>query len=154
MNRFEVLGFGTQLILDGFQADPARLTDPQLLEQVLRDLGSLLDRGSTSETALVRIEGQVVGGYSIGAVEDEAQVSIHTFPSIRKLSMAAFSTHDMPVDAATSVFRHRFAVGRYESRVHGRARLLPTDPDRLRIVITGDREYTRLRLRDVLSTAS
>lgn len=152
LNRFDTLGYGTQLILDGFQADAESLVDADLLSQVLRDLGALLDDGPAAGSVLVDLEGDVLPGFSVGAVQHEAQVAIHTFSANRKLSLAAFSRHDMAVDAVTSVFRHRFGVGRYESRVHARARLLPHDEPSLRRAIYGDRTYTRLRLRDLPNT--
>lgn len=151
VNRFDALGYGTHLILDGFRADPASLGEATLIEEVVRDLGARLESGAPGDTLVLRVAGGQARGFSAALVQGESHLCVHTFPALHKLTLAAFSTRNVPVDAFSSVFRHRFAVGRTESRVHGRARLLPDEPHLLERILRGDRAFARLRLRDLLT---
>jgi S-adenosylmethionine/arginine decarboxylase-like enzyme len=89
-------------------------------------------------------------GISAALVGAEAHVCLHAFPSLHKLSLEAFSTRALPTQAITETFLERFGVGRHESRVHGRGRLLPRRQEALERALGGDRDYARLRLRDLL----
>ncbi len=151
MNRFDALGYGTHLILDGFRADAPSLERAALIDEVVRELGARLESGAAGDTLVLHVDDGALRGYSAALVQGESHLCVHTFPALHKLTLEAFSTRSLPVDTFSSVFRHRFDVGRTESQVHGRSRLLPTAPDALERVLRGDRDYARLRLRDLLT---
>lgn len=149
MNGFDPLGYGTHLILDGFRADAIALRDDELVDAVLRAVGDLMHEGSGVSTARVRT-GSGDAGVSAALLAPESQLCIHTFEDLDKLSLTVFSTRSVPTEQVTRTFVERFRVGRLESRVHGRARLLPTEEEGLQAALRGERDYARLRLRDLL----
>jgi len=151
VSRLDALGYGTHLILDGFRADPDGLVRRSLIDEVVRELGARLEGGGAGEAIVLLFEEGVDRGLSAALVQGESHLCVHTFPALHKLTLDAFSTRSVPVDAIASAFRHRFEVGRTESQIHGRGRLLPRERDPLERAVRGDRDYARLRLRDLLS---
>ncbi len=149
MNAYDTLGFGTHLILDGFRADGARLAEEA---RIVAALEAILDLMGEAGAGPVRVRHAPDGGEAISAalVGAEAHVCLHAFPALHKLSLEAFSTRALPTQAITETFLERFGVGRHESRVHGRGRLLPRRQEALEQALDGDRDYARLRLRDLL----
>ena len=149
MNAYDTLGYGTHLILDGFRADTARLADATRISAALEAVLDLMGEagGAIARVERTRDDG---GGISAALVGAEAHVCLHAFPELHKLSLEAFSTRALPTQAITDAFLQRFGVGRHESRVHGRGRLLPRRQDALERAVDGDRDYARLRLRDLL----
>jgi len=152
VNGFDPLGYGTHLILDGFRADRGPLADADLLDSVLRALGHLLHEAGDVITASVRGHDEEGDGVSAALVAAESQLCIHTFAGLEKLSLEAFSTRSLPTEAITRMFVERFRVGRLECRIHGRGRLLPRERASLEQVLQGERDYARLRLRDLLGS--
>ncbi len=150
MNGFDPLGYGTHLILDGFRADVAQLGDAAQIEAILRSLGDLLDETGDVSSVSVPASEDGDAGYSAALVAAESQLALHSFAGLGKLSLDAFSTRSLPTDALVSAFVERFRVGRLESRLHGRARLLPRESALLERALHGERDYARLRLRDLL----
>ncbi len=149
MNGYDNLGYGTHLILDGFRADAARLTDDAAIAAALEAvLGLMGETGAAG--VLLRHDRDGAAGASAAIVGAEAHACLHAFPALRKLSLDAFSARSLPSQAVTEAFLQRFAVGRYESRVHGRGRLLPPGHEGIERALDGDRDYARLRLRDLL----
>jgi len=151
VNGYDTLGFGTHLILDGFRANAARLADEGRVEAVLRSVLALMGE---SGSGIFRLRVARDGGRGISAalVGAEAHLCLHSFPAFDKLSLEAFSTRALPTQAITEAFLQGFGVGRYEARVHGRGRLLPREVAGLEQALDGDRDYARLRLRDLLSS--
>lgn len=147
MNGYDPLGYGTHLIVDGFRVDAARPADEEAFAAALREIFTLMG-GSGGEPVIVRSEGeQGLSGAIVGA---EAYLCLHTFPTIDKLSLEAFSGRAIASQPITDAVVERFGVGRVECRVHGRGRLLPRGRDALEHALLGDRSYARLRLRDLL----
>lgn len=144
------LGYGTHLILDGFRADGTLLADATSVESVLTELGELMNETDGVSTVTVVASRGDRGGLSGALVAAESQLCIHTFAQLHKLCLEAFSSRTVPADAVTRMFVERFRVGRYECRVHGRSRLLPRERDALEQALRGERDYVRLRLRDLL----
>jgi len=149
VNGYDTLGYGTHLILDGFRADAARLAEDAAIEATLEAMLVLMGETSTAGVLLRHAQdgGAGISGVLVGA---EAHVCLHAFPALHKLSLEAFSTRSLPNQAITEAFLQRFAVGRYESRVYGRGRLLPRQQEGIERALDGDRDYARLRLRDLL----
>lgn len=150
VNGYDTLGYGTHLILDGFRADAARLVDAQRVEAVLRSALALMGEAGSGVFRL-RAAGDGGRGISAALVGAESHLCLHTFPAFKKLSLEAFSTRTLPTQAITEAFLEGFGVGRHEARVHGRGRLLPRQAEALDQALGGDRDYARLRLRDLLS---
>lgn len=154
VNSYEGLGYGTHVILDGFRADAARLGDRHAVEAALQAIGAEIDAPGKDARLLVRPSDDAMEGLSAVLVGAESHVSLHTFGSLRKLCLEAFSPRTLPIEAITAAFVERFGVGRYECRVYGRGRLLPRGGEALQRALDGDRQYARLRLRDLLAADS
>ncbi|MEJ2666956.1 MAG: S-adenosylmethionine decarboxylase [Deinococcales bacterium] len=150
VNGVDPLGYGTHLILDGFRADDVLLTDAASVESVLADLGELMNETGSVSRVTVLASPDAREGLSGALVAAESQLCIHTFAPLHKLSLEAFSSRSLPADAVKRVFVERFRVGRVECRIHGRGRLLPRAQEPLELALRGERDYVRLRLRDLL----
>lgn len=152
VNSYDALGYGTHVVLDGFRADTARLADPAVVASVLTEIAGAMELTGTADRLLVQRPDDREAGHSVGLIDGESHVCLHTFGGLRKLTLDAFSTRFLPVEAITGVFVERFSVGRYEGQVHGRSRLLPRQAEALARALDGDRQYARVRLRDVLGS--
>lgn len=148
MNGYDTLGYGTHLILDGFRADSVRLAEEPRIAAALEAILDLMGESGVGPVQVLHARDG--GGISAALVGAEAHVCLHAFPALHKLSLEAFSTRALPTQAITEAFLERFGVGRHESRVHGRGRLLPRRQGALERALDGDRDYARLRLRDLL----
>ncbi|HRQ10030.1 MAG: hypothetical protein WC972_03180 [Trueperaceae bacterium] len=147
MNAGESIGFGTQICLDGAKADVEALADVELARRVIAELAAAVE-GSNPGAAP---EGVVVldlqrEGHSAALVVGETSVSLHSFPSVRAVTLKFFSVRDLPLGRTTKLFLEAYGVGRYQSAVSGRSLLVPRDPDRLRLALAGERDYTWLRV--------
>ncbi len=151
VNSYDALGYGTHLILDGFRATAADLAGAGDIDDVLTAFGALIEPASGPQRRLIQPGDDGTEGVSAAVVGSEAHLCLHTFGTLRKLSLEAFSTRTLPVQSLTELFVERFAVGRYEAHVRVRGRLLPRQDDALRRALEGDRQYARVRLRDLLS---
>lgn len=152
MTTFDALGFGTHLILDGFRADAGRLADRDAVAGLLHELAGSLRAATAAEVVWGPRDPRDPGGLSAALVHAEVHLALHTFPQLGKLTLDLFSTRTVPVDAVAARFRAVFAVGRQEASVHGRGRLLPARGEALTRTLRGDRDYARLRLRDLLGS--
>lgn len=151
VSSFDPFGYGTHIILDGFRAAPESLADAQLLDAALRSIGERMhESGNVTTVSVHATSSGAGGGVSAALVAAESQAAVHAFPELRRLSLQAFSTRSLPTAEVTRAFVERFHVGRYECRVHGRARLLPNETEELERALLGERDYARLRLRDLL----
>jgi len=147
VNAGESIGFGTQICLDGAKADVEALADVALTRRVIADLAAVVegpDAGVTPENVVVLDRHRE--GHSAALVVGETSVSLHSFPTVRAITLKFFSVRDLPLDSASKLFLESYGVGRFQSAVSGRSLLLPRDPDRLRLALAGERDYTWLRV--------
>lgn len=143
MRRFDVLGYGNVLSLDGFRAVAPTPTTPSDIESFLGELGELLDPGGGPRVH-VSAGDDGVSGLSVSA---EAQILVHTFPEHQRIVFRAFSRRILPVITLSERVRVRFGIGRLESQLRQRTVLIPSEeqapPGR---VLAGERSYARLRV--------
>lgn len=155
-----LLGFGTQVILDGRAAAAQALSSRRQIEEFV--LG-LLDRVETDdedrresgpERTIARVQsGEDRGGPGVSAVvaRGETAVMLHTFSDFGRLTMRLVSARSVPVDHVINEFRRVFGVGRSQSHVTTRFRAFPADGDELERFLAGERAYARLRLNEPLA---
>jgi S-adenosylmethionine decarboxylase len=135
----ESLGYGTHLILDGFNADAERLQDTNVVNACLQDVAGLLE--STQSDILSVSE---TTGISATLRLAESHLSLHTYST--NLSLQIFSRHDVRLSEITDLLTQHFAVRRVESFLSNHARTMPQDVAVRRRVLLGDRAYSELRL--------
>ena len=133
------LGYGTQLILDGFNAEPQFLQDASVVTACLNEVAALLE--STPGDVLTIDD---VAGMSATLRLSESQISLHTYSA--NLSLQLFSRHDVRLSEVSDVLVKHFSVRRIESFLSSHAKTLPQDPEARKKVLVGDRAYSALRL--------
>lgn len=137
----ENLGHGTQLIIDGFNAEAGSVKNTATLEACLREVAGLLE---PSKTDLLTIE--TASGKSAALRLAESHVSLHLFHDSRNLCLQLFSRHGVPPGEVTGVLEKHFRVRRAESYLSNHAKTMPLDEATRKRVLQGDRNYCALRL--------
>lgn len=138
----EILGYGTHLIVDGFQAGPT-LADTGALLSFLREAAGRLEPQQAAPFELV-VEAE--DGASLALVAPESHLSLHAYPELAVVSMRVFSRRSTPVAELLSEFERSFRVGRFESQQANISKALPRDAALLERALRGDRQYTLARL--------
>jgi S-adenosylmethionine/arginine decarboxylase-like enzyme len=136
----ESLGYGTQLIVDGFKAE-ADLTNTATLETCLREVAALLEPTQAEVLSVATPLGR-----SATLRLAESHVSLHTFAPPGSLCLYVFSRHDVHPKEITEVLEKHFGVRRVESYLSNHARTMPLDDKAKERVLLGDRSYCALRL--------
>jgi S-adenosylmethionine/arginine decarboxylase-like enzyme len=137
----ENLGYGTLLIVDGFNAATDSLTNVATIEACLRDVAGLLE---SNQPELLSLETPL--GLSAALRLPESHLSIHTFNQGNLLSLGLFSRHDVRPGDVTDALEKHFDVRRVESYLSNHSRTMPADYDKRQRVLLGDRHYCALRL--------
>jgi S-adenosylmethionine/arginine decarboxylase-like enzyme len=139
----ESLGYGTQLILDGFNADTERLQSERVITTCLTDVAALLE--PTQEEVVSITEPT---GISATLRLAESHLSLHTYTTT--LSLQIFSRHNVRLSEVSDLLAKYFMVRRVESFLSNHAKTLPQDVEAKKKVLLGDRTYSSLRLEAVL----
>lgn len=140
----ETLGYGTQLIVDGFNAE-ADLSSTQKIEACLREVAGLLE---STQAELLSLE--TPSGKSATLRLAESHVSLHMFQDPNSLCLQLFSRHDVRPGEVTDVLEKYFSVRRLESYLSNHARTMPADNEARQRALLGDRNYCALRLAPAL----
>lgn len=139
----ESLGYGTQLILDGFNADAERLKDVTVVNACLNEVSVLLEPVQSEVLTVTEAT-----GISATLRLSESHLSLHTFNA--NLSLQIFSRHDVPLSEVADLLTKHFSVRRVESFLSTHAKTLPQDVEARKKVLAGDRAYSSLRLEAAL----
>ncbi len=135
----ESLGYGTQLILDGFSADAERLQDKHVVTACLNEVAGLLE---PTQADMLSVNDP--SGISVVLRLNESHVSLHTHTTT--LSLQIFSRHDVPLSEVSGLLTKHFGVRRLESFLSNHAKTMPQDVATRQKVLAGDRAYSSLRL--------
>lgn len=143
----ESFGYGTQVCLDGASADPGALADVESARRFVRELVSAVENTchELTDASVVMVDAGP-DGYSAALVAGETSVSLHVFVELRSVALQLFSPHSVPAGNVTELFLAAFRVGRYQSGVRGRGLILPSDRALLTRMLSGQRDYARLRV--------
>jgi S-adenosylmethionine/arginine decarboxylase-like enzyme len=137
----ESLGYGTQLIVDGFSAEAEPLADALPVEACLREVANMLESSQSEPLTM-----DSATGMSATLRLSESHVSLHTFTHLATLSLAIFSRHELRPSDMTELLGKYFGVRRVESYLSSHSRTMPQDEAAARRVLAGDRAYSALRL--------
>jgi S-adenosylmethionine decarboxylase len=143
----DTLDYGRRFIVDGTRPGAWPPLDRTDVEAYLLQLHDQLEGGRVPTiTQLV----EDVDGFSAAACGAEAHVVLHLFPALGYVSLQVFSRRDVLLSDMTRNLGQHFGVGRFESHLGNATKSLPKEPERLRRVLAGDRDYARIRLTDKL----
>jgi S-adenosylmethionine/arginine decarboxylase-like enzyme len=137
----ENFGYGTLLIVDGFNADGENLKDVTTIETCLREVAGLLEANQSDLLSL-----ETSSGNSATLRLAESHVSLHTFRDPSSLCLRVFSRHDVRPGDITDLLEKHFGVRRVESYLSNHSRTMPSDSEARQRALLGDRNYCELRL--------
>jgi S-adenosylmethionine decarboxylase len=146
--RLELFGFGPHLMIDGYHADPSKLGDESLVLEVLRRLPGQMDMTAVLPPQVFYNSGlrPQDAGLSGVVVVAESHIAIHTFPERGFVSLDVFSGKDFDSQTALAALVEVFEVGRYDTHLTNRGKEFPRDPDAVRRIVAGEREYLEARI--------
>ena len=136
------LGYGAQVIVDGYGASAPLHDEGWVIETAYRLLGTL---GSPANDPL-KVSYWFPDGVSVGLALPEAHLTLHTFAARRLVCLGVFSPQLLSARGMTDMFRERFAVGRLEGHLGSRSVLLPQAEKVALEYLLGERSYTDVRL--------
>jgi S-adenosylmethionine decarboxylase len=142
----ELFGFGPHLMIDGYDANPEKLRDAELVRRVLDEL--------PEEMEMTKVLPPFVYSYGPGGEDGvtgvviiaESHIAIHTFPKKRFLSIDIFSCKAFDMGKALRRLAETFEIGRYETHMIHRGKEFPNDPELARKIVLGEREYLEARV--------
>lgn len=148
MTTSEGLGFGTQVSLTGVYADAETLGDRDALTAVLTAMVGEVEQSPQSHDldAQLAVVGDDLDGLSGCLIKGETVAQVHTFTSLRTVTLQLFSAHDISLSTTTKQFIEAYSVGRFESSVRAYGRYPRRDEQALKTLLLGEREYARLRV--------
>jgi S-adenosylmethionine/arginine decarboxylase-like enzyme len=138
----ESLGYGTQFILDGFNADITKLQADTVVTACLNDVAVLLEPAQNEPVSL-----RDSLGISAALCLNESHLSLHTYTS--SVTLHLFSRHDVRLSEVSDLVTKHFGVRRTESFLSSHARTLPQDTEARKKVLAGERAYNLVRLEAV-----
>ena len=140
----ETLGYGTHLILDGFNADASTLEEG-VITDFLTGLADLLEPGKNVNPEIRPVE-DLPSGFSAALLLPESHATLHTFDEARVLSLQVFSRHGLELSDLNKRLSRAFGVRRFESHISNHSKTMSKDPERRARTLLGDRSYASLRL--------
>ena len=144
----ETLGYGTHLILDGFNADVNSLEEA-VITDFLKGLAGLLEPGKNVTPEIRPVE-DLPAGFSAALLLPESHATLHTFTEARVLSLQVFSRHGLELTDLNKRLGRTFGVRRFESHISNHSKTMSKDPERRARTLLGDRSYASLRLTEGL----
>jgi S-adenosylmethionine/arginine decarboxylase-like enzyme len=138
----DILGFGSHVVIDGFDADASRLGRDALYELMVAVSQQL--EGQRHVLVEVLEQNGVMAGISAGTRLAESHAMVHAFPSCAALSLIVFSRKYLDWYALAGELKTRFDIGRYDSHIANRSRMLPEDGSKR--ALRSHRHYTAFRL--------
>jgi S-adenosylmethionine decarboxylase len=119
MEEKNTCNFGEHLMLDGYQGDPEKLNDKELVLRSLTELPELLGMHRLSEPEVYFAKPNDIkdpGGWSGFVVIMESHISVHTFPARRFVSIDAYTCKNgMDRVFVESYFKKLFDLGAMET---------------------------------------
>lgn len=148
----ENLGYGTQVIIDGYGADSATLPDHQLIRSLLEHAARQLEPEAEPVVVFAVPGSDADEGLSAGVTLSESQLALHVFPVGRCFSFSVFTRRDLPLADLLVELKNAFHYGRYESHLGNRARIYPRDEEAFKTALHGERHFVSARLDETLLT--
>ncbi len=144
----ELFGFGPHLMIDGYDADPQKLADKDLIYRVLDELPEKMEMTKVLPPSVYDYKGQTEEDEGLAGVViiAESHIAIHTFPKRRFISVDIFSCKDFEIETAVRYLTEAFGIRRYETYLVNRGKEYPKNPEEARMILEGEREYLEARI--------
>lgn len=121
--------FGEHLTLDGYNGDPKRLDDQNLVLNVLDELPELLGMRKLSNPIVYFAKGNDIkdpGGWSGFVVIEESHISIHTFPYVGFVSIDVYTCRNgLDKNYIINFFKEKFRLQEIEMNFIQRGKKYP-----------------------------
>lgn len=141
----ETLGYGTHLIIDGFNVDEVTLLDTSLLHGFLLEQATRLEPGKRAAPEVHTVT-VLPTGLSAALLLPESHLSLHTFVESRILTLSVFSRHGLALGDFTDSLAATFRVRRFESHLSNHSRTMSKEDLRRTRTLHGERSYAATRL--------
>jgi S-adenosylmethionine decarboxylase len=113
--------FGEHVTIDGYDGDPRKLDDKDVVSGCLAELCNMLKMHPLCEPRIVSAPDNQLkdpGGWSGFLIIAESHISIHTFPKRRFVSADVYTCQNgIDVDVVIEYFRKVFALQEVESHL-------------------------------------
>lgn len=123
--------FGVHLMFDGYGAAPDRLSNPDMLRNLLRDLPTTLGMHAICEPCVVEVgplNRKDPGGLSGFVMIAESHISFHTFPARRFVSADVYTCqNDLDTDKVKDVLSIAFQAESADVNVVPRGTRYPSE---------------------------
>lgn len=134
-------GFGTHLMLDGYNCDRQRLEDISLIYNFLSEYPAHIKMTKIMPPYVFRYEAKNPEDWGISGfvLIAESHISIHTFPDKNYLSLDIFSCKEFDSDHAISYVNNLFGVQKSEVKLLDRGVEFPKDIRRTAHIVQEER---------------
>jgi len=119
MKNQNVTQFGVHYMLDGYDSNPDKLNNPEILENILNTLPSKMGMHPLNTPVVVEVgenNKKDPGGYSGFVMIAESHISIHTFPRRGFVTIDVYTCqNDLDMDKLTQEFTEVFEIKKPET---------------------------------------
>lgn len=123
------MNFGVHLTIDGYQGNPAKLNDGEIVRQALNELPEKVGMHILAEAIVLEAppaNPKDGGGYSGFVIIAESHISCHTFPKRRFVSIDVYTCKsEMDNEAIIKYFTDIFELGDVETNFIKRGTRFP-----------------------------
>lgn len=112
--------FGQHLLIDGYNGNFEKLSDPKLIGYLLEDLPALMNMHIINDPIVIEAgpnNKKDPGGYTGFVLIAESHISIHTFPKRGFISIDVYSCNQFNHKGILKLFEHLFELKNTEVSV-------------------------------------
>lgn len=127
----QTVNFGMHLMIDGYEGDPIKLDDKELVFQCLDELPEKTNMHKICQPKLVSFPGndkKDPGGHSGFVMIAESHISVHTFPKKKFVSIDFYTcSNEMNKQFVENYFKEKFDLKKMEINFVKRGTHFPKD---------------------------
>jgi len=109
--------YGLHLMLDGYDGDPKKLADVNLLYQTLNNLPAKIDMKKVGFPHIIQFTKAPIAGISGFVFIVESHISVHTYAKQRFLSMDLYSCKAFDPKKVIRLIRDVYSLKRLETQI-------------------------------------
>ena len=114
--------YGMQLLLDGYEADPDKLSDVGLLYKTLNALPDQIGMTKIGFPQIVQFTGKPIAGISGFIFIVESHISVHTYSAQRFISVDVYSCKPFQPKTVVQLLKDVYAIKKVDSKVLARGK--------------------------------